>query len=170
MRSLTQDGLCNVGLRHQPLWSTSGSVCSTMPSAVAHPLSTPEPHTPATPPRPRPRYTRAPSRPAPGRRCRGRRADSCGPDLRPERNVATMLTTEPVCRSSGSELSNRGIERPAWKCVDHDHVARRLHAEGAGPVDLHGSCTSMSGSTTITILGRLLAVMTAKRAARASPA
>jgi len=30
--------------------------------------------------------------------------------------------------------------------------------------------TSMSGSTTITILGRMLAVMAAKRAARASPA
>jgi len=30
--------------------------------------------------------------------------------------------------------------------------------------------TSMSGSTTITILGRMLAVMAASRAARASPA
>jgi hypothetical protein len=43
-----------------------------------------------------------------------------------------------------------------------------MRATRTGPMALDG--TSMSGSTTITILGRMLAVMAASRAARASPA
>ena len=43
-----------------------------------------------------------------------------------------------------------------------------MRATCTGPMALPG--TSMSGSTTITILGRMLAVMAASRAACASPA
>jgi hypothetical protein len=47
--------------------------------------------------------------------------------------MASMPTTEPVCRSSGSEQSTEGSSVAPGERVDHDHVAHRLHAEGAGP-------------------------------------
>jgi hypothetical protein len=57
---------------------------------------------------------------------------SCGPDLRPERERGVDAHHRPSLLVERRAF-DRGIKRAAREGVDHDQVARRLHAEGAGP-------------------------------------
>ena len=63
-------------------------------------------------------------------RCRA--PGSRGPDLRPERKRRVNAHHRAGLPVERQRAVDRGIERAAGKCIDHDHVARRLHAEGAG--------------------------------------
>jgi hypothetical protein len=67
---------------------------------------------------------------------------SRGPDLRPERKRGVDAHHRSGLLVERQLAVDRGIERAAGQRIDHDHVARRLHAEGAGPFyhegDLHG--------------------------------
>jgi hypothetical protein len=65
---------------------------------------------------------------------------------------------------------DRGVERAGGELVDDDQVAGGCMWKAVAQSTCTGSCTSMSGSTAITILGLRFEAMAASSAARASPA